>query len=297
MGQFTLPPGLEIVGYIISAISTFIGIFLSFYLIQKAKLENQKIRLETKKLELEVLEKEKKLRGKRKLLEVPKSDNKLKSVLGKVLLDIQAREQKYTDFLMGVMRPFKIQQPQKSSATISSQRIIGSLIEFVFLCLFLYTGINQTFNTFPFLFPKPIPPFLTNLAIPLFISSAGTSLVLGLIISDLLGFTNLTSWTNLRENRKFFLPIILATLIISVVLSSLLALSRLNLIQNSPPIIVVITSLADSLFIIPTLLTGSFLTNGMQGIIVLFALELVILRFPITILRKFLARIIYYVSD
>jgi hypothetical protein len=297
MGQTAPPQWWEIIVGILAIPSTIFAIISSWYVIQKAILEKQKIKLETRKLELEVLEKEQKLRNKGKLSDKPTSDNKLKSALGKVLLDIQVGENRITNLLMELLSPFKTYQQQKSTASINSQRVMGSLVELFFLLLFLYTDLNQSANTFAPLLSAPIPPFLTNITIPLLISSAGTSIVLGLMIGDLLGLTNLTSWADFRERRKPFLAIILATLVISVVLSALLAIGRLDLIKNSPSSILVLTSLAESIFIIPMLITTSFLFNGVKGILVILAGPIVLLRLPITVFRKFIARIIYYVSD
>jgi hypothetical protein len=299
MGQTTLPPWLEIVGFIFSIISTFIGIALSIYLIQKAKLENQKIRLETKKLELEILEKEAKLRGKR-LASKTTSNNKVKSAFEKFLLDVQNVEDSLTIFLMKLMSPFKTYQQQNSIAIINRQRIAGTLIEFVLLLLLTYTDINLMVNNLALFYPTAIPPspFLVNSTIPLSISYAGIILALGLKISDLRGLTSFTSAADLRqENKPFFLSIASATLIISVVLPILSAVNRLHLIQNSSLFVVLVSSLAESLFIIPLLTTTSLLYSGMIGILLILALPIILLRFPITIFRKIISRIIFYVSD
>ena len=301
MGQTSPPQWWEIIVGILSIPATIFGVISSFYVVQKATLEKEKLKLETRKLELEVLEKEKKLRSKGKLSEKPVSSNKLKSALEKVLLDIQAIENYITNFLKELMRPFRIYERQSSTVSINSQRVIGSLVELFFLVLFLYTDLNQSANNLSLLIPTPIPPIFTNLTIPLFISSVGTTIVLSLIMSDLLGLTNLTSWADLQKMKKPFLATVLATLVISVALSSLLAIRRLNLIGNFPPStqssILLAASLGESLFIIPTLITTSFLINGLQGILVLSTVPIILLRLPVTIVRKSIAKLIYYVSD
>ncbi len=297
MGQTTLPPWLEIVGFIFSTISTFIGVVLSIYLIQKARLENQKIRLETRKLELEVLEKEAKLRDKKRLVSKTTSSNKVKSVFEKFLLDFQNVEDSLTNFLMKLMSPFKAYQQQNSIAVINRQRIAGTLIEFVLLLLLTYTDINLIVNKLAFLYPTAIPPFLVNSTTPLFMSYAGIIIASVIKISDLRGLTSLTSAADLRQEIKtVFLSIASANLIISVVLSALLAVYRLNLIQNSP-LFVVLVLFAEGLFVIPLLTTLSLLYSGMVGILLILALPIILLRFPITIFRKIISRIIFYVSD
>ncbi|KAF0209728.1 MAG: hypothetical protein FD178_3763, partial [Ignavibacteria bacterium] len=300
MGQTPLSQWWEIIVGILSIPATLFGIITSFNVIQmkalekqKLKLETRKLELETRKLEIEILEKEKKPRSKPKFSEKTVSDNKLRTALEKFLTDIQSGENSITNLLMKLMSPFKVYRQKESTVSINRQRVTGSLVELVFLLLFLYTDLNQSANTFAYVFGTPVPPFLTNLLIPLVISSAGTSMVLGLIMGDLLGITNLTSWADLRESRKPFLPIILGTLILSVVLSALLSLNRLGIMQNSLPFISLISSLADSFFIIPTLITTSFLFNGIQGILVLLALPILLLRLPVTIFRKIVARFVY----
>lgn len=302
MGQSNPSQWWDVVSGILTIPNTILGMIAMYFVIQKTIfekpkniLEQEKLRLEKRILELDILERESKLRRKRKLNE-PVKDNRLKSVLEKILLDIEMGEKRITHFLMQVLSPFSIIEQQKPEVSINKQRVVGSLIELFFLLLFIYTDLNQSANTLAVLIPISVPPFLTNLAIPLFISTAGT-FVLGLMMGDLLGVTNLTSWADLREKRQPFLTIIFVTIIINLILSALLAIRRLSVIQNVSPSILAVTSLADSLFIIPSLITTSLLFNGIQGMLVLLALPIFVLRLPITVLRKIVTRFVYYVSD
>ena len=304
MGQTPLPQWWEIIVGILSIPATLFGIIQSYNIIQmkslerkKIELENRKLELETRKLEIEILGKDKKPRSREKSAEKPINPNRLKTVLEKILTDIQTGESGITNLLMKLLSPFRVYKQKESTVSINGQRVVGSLVELVFLLLFLYTDLNQSANTLAYVLGTPVPPFLTDLVLPLIISTAGTSMVLGLIMSDLLEITNVTSWVDLREKRSKFLPTIVATLILSMALSGLLSLNRLGLTQNSLPIISVIASLADSFFIIPSLITTAFLFNGIQGILVLLTLPVFILRIPVTIVRKIVARFVYYVSD
>lgn len=301
MGQSSPPQWWEIIVGILSIPATIFGLIYSYYLVQRATLEKQKITLENRKLELEILEKEKKLRIKREVSKKPTSNNKLESILEKVLLDIQTGENAITDLLEKLMTPFKTLQQEKTVIAINNQRVVGSLIELFFLLLFLYTDFNQIANTLNLLIPVQIPSALTNTTIPLFISSVGTSTVLGLMIGDLVGVTSLTSWAGLQRRRGPFLSIMLVTLVVSVALSSLLAIRRLDLIINIPQNIqssvLVATSIGEGLYIVPTIITTAFLFNGVQGLLIILALPLLLLRFLITIIRKIVERIVYYVSD
>lgn len=302
MGQSNPSQWWDIVSGILTIPNTILGMIAMYFVIQKTifekpknVLEQEKLKLEKRILELDILERESKLRRKRKLNE-PVKDNKSKSALEKILLDIETGEKRITYFLTQVLSPFSTVDQQKSTVSINKQRVVGSLIELFFLLLFIYTDLNQSANTLAFLIPISVPPFLTNLAIPLFISTAGT-FVLGLMMGDLLGLTNLTSWADLREKRQPFLTIIFVTIIINLILSALLAIRRLSVIQNISPSILAITSLADSLFIIPSLITTSLLFNGIQGLLVILAFPIFVLRLPVIVLRKIVARFVYYVSD
>lgn len=288
----------DIIVSILSIPATIFGIISSFYIIQKATLEKKKLGLETRKLELEVMEKEKKLRSKDNLSKKSVSNNKLKSALNKVELDIQIIENKITNFLMKLMRPFISYKQQKPSVGINSQRVFGSLIELFFFCLFIYVDAIWVADTLSFLDQTLFPPSVIKLVIPPVITLVGTIMGLGLIMGDLLGFTNFTSWADLREKRKPYLAIVLATLIISVVFSALLGIQRLNLIQNIPSSILDVTRVAESFIMTPVIITASLTAEGgIKGILILLALPFFLLRISVTILRKIVARFAYYVSD
>lgn len=296
MGQATPPQWWEIIAGILSIPATIIGVAYSYMLIQKTRLEVQKTRLE-------ILEMEKKIRGKKKtqIISSEKASSSKKSPIQKILLDIQAGENHLTNILLDVLSPFKTFQQDKSTVSINGQRILGAVIEFIFLLLFLYTDLSQGVQTLAILFPTTsIPPYLTDITIPLFISSAGTAMILGIMLGDLLGVTNLTSWADLRERKKPFLVVILTTLVTSVLLSSLIGMYRVNLFVDSSPnfqsAISVAASFAQSLIILPILVTTFLLMNAVQGVFIVIALFLVILRLPLTLFRKFVSKIIYYFS-
>lgn len=298
MGQPVPPQWWEVIVGILAIPATAIGLIYSWILIQKTTLEAQKIKLE-------ILEIENKLRATKEpssnLLLFPNKvlkDSKSKSALQKFLLDIRDSENRITNFLMILLRPFKIIQQEKSNISISGQRIVGSVVELFFLFLFLYADISINAQNLIILFPATIPSFLPNTNMPLLIGSVGTPVVLGVMIGDLTGLTNLTSWADLRKRKKAktFLSIMLVTLVTNVLLSSYLVVYRLNLLVNIPQSIVLLASLAQSLIILPMLITTALLFNGTQGFLVLLALPLISLRLLLTILRKFIAKMIYYFS-
>lgn len=292
MGQTTPPQWWDIIAQILTIPATIVGLVYSITLIQKTKLENQKTRLE-------ILGLEKKLHGKKKspsnssLINKPSTNPKSKSVLQKILLDVQIGENRITDVLMELLSPFKTMQQEK----INSQRVVGSVIELGFLVIFLYADASLLAHNLSILFPTEIPSFLTNTVMPFMIASVGTSMALGLMIGDLTGLTNFTSWAELRERKRTFLAIMYTTFAIGVVFSTLAVLLMLDTVVIHSQFFLIATSLAKSLIIIPALITTALLFNAVQGILVILAIPLILLRFPITIFRKIIAKTIYYVSD
>lgn len=306
MGQFVLPTWLELIGYIFSTISTFLGLFASIYLIQKAKLENQKtrlenqkIKLETRKLELEVLEKESKVKGKKKspqksISEVSPSNKN--SAITKILGDIQSGENRLTDYIFMILTPFK-----EDSANVNYQRVAGSVIELGFLLLFLYADASFGAQNLALLFPTDFPDFFKSTALPLVISSVGTTFILGIMIGDLSGLTSLTFWSNFREKKNPYLAIMLITLIVNILLSLLIAIYQTNLIvllpENIHSSILPFGFLGQSLIITPMLVTTAFLFNALYGLLTIGASLVFILRIPVTLTRKVVVKIKYYFYD
>ena len=303
MGQPAPPQWWEIIVGIISVPASIVGLVYSIILIQKTRLETQKTRLEILEIENKRRNK-KKIPNKKSVSTKTSSDQRSKSVLQKILLDVQDSENRITTSLFKLLSPFTIFQAENSSTNINGQRVVGAIIELILLLLFYYADTSLGFQNFSILFSPfltTIPPIFQNALIPLVISSVGTTFTLGLMIGDLSGITSFTSWTNLRERKKPFLTIMLATLIVNVFLSSSSAIYQLNLIANSPQYfqsaIAIIGSLAQSLIIVPMLITTAFLFNGFQGFLVILALPLFLLRLPVTVFRKFITKIIYYASD
>lgn len=292
MGQSAPQQWWEVIVGILSIPTSFFAMVFLYLQIQKIQLEIQKTKLEN-------LEKERKLyRGKKKPSKVSsKSDTKSKSILHKIFLDIESTENRITNLILKILSPFNTSK-NNDVARINGQRVFGSIIELFLLLPFLYADASLMAQNLTALFPSTtIPLFLTDITIPLLVSTFGTSLALGLMIADLLELTNLTSWVDLRSKKKPFLAIMLSTLIFSMFLSVLIALTRYNLLAVNSPVIVTASSLAKNLITIPLFVTTALLFNATQGLFTIVAFIIFLLRLPITLIRKVIAKIIYYVTD
>lgn len=300
MGQSVLPPWLEITGYVFSTISTLIGVLLSIYLIQKAKLENQKTRLETRKLELEVLEQEKKLKSKKKPSKKSVNTSTTQynnSPISKILVDIQAGENRLTENILMLLSPFK----QEGSTELNHQRVFGSIIEWLFYFLFIYADASFAVQNLAVFFPTGLPILFENTTFPLVISSIGTTVILGIMIGDLSGLTSLTYWSNFQQKKKPYLPIMLITLVVNIILSLLIAIYQTNLIvlipENLHSNAISFGFFGQSLIIAPMLVTTAFLFSAPLGFFTILAGIVSLLRIPITLTRKVVAKIKYYFYD
>lgn len=292
MGQSAPLQWWEVIVGILSLPTSFLAMIYMYLQIKKTQLEIQKTKLEN-------LEKEKKLnRGKKKPSNISiKSSSKSKSALHKILLDIESVENKVNNLILEILRPLNFSQ-KNGTTGINSQRTLGSIIEFFLFLSFVIADASLIVQNLAIFFPSTtIPSFLTNTTTPLLVSTVGTSLALGLMIADLLELTNLTSWVNLRSKKKPFLAVMLLTLVFSIVLSVLIALTRYDLLTVKSSGILIASSLAQNLITIPLFVTTALLFDSLQGMIVIIALFVVLLRLPITIIRKIIAKIIYYVID
>jgi cellulose biosynthesis protein BcsQ len=161
------------------------------------------------------------------------------------------------------------------------QRITGALIEFIALLFFLYADAAQGAYTYNLLFPSgAIPVFLNNITIPLVVSSAGTALILGIFIGDLLGLTHLSDWGKLEgKARGIVSVIVVSNLILAIGLSTLIALYRVDVLSNSTTTSVFenLALYAQSLIVIPLLITTSLLLRGAFGIFVVVGIVLYLL--------------------
>lgn len=161
-------------------------------------------------------------------------------------------------------------QPENKHA---GQQIIGALLGFTALLAFLYADAAQGAQTFTLLFDgSVIPPFLNDIIIPLVTASAGSALILGIFIGDILGMTHLGLFS--QNTSKRFLWLIIINLILSLALSTFIALTRMQLLGTNSSVIQTIVNIAQSVVILPMLITTFLLFRGVAGIYVVLSLLL-----------------------
>jgi len=168
----------------------------------------------------------------------------------------------------------------------AGQQIIGALLGFLALLAFLYADAAQGAQTFTLLFKGNIPPLLNDIVIPLVTASAGSALILGVFIGDILGLTRLGLFH--KETPKPFLWIVSINLILSLCLSTLIALTRMELLGTDNQIVKTIVNIAQSVVILPMLVTTFLLFRGISGVYVVLSIILSLLSVPFGIFEFFI---------
>lgn len=172
----------------------------------------------------------------------------------------------------------------------AGQQIIGALIGFLALLAFLYADAAQGAQTFKLLFREGnIPPFLNEIILPLIMASAGSALILGIFIGDILGLTHLGLFN--KRAPKPFIWVITINLALSILLSTFIALTRMQLLGTDSEGVNTIVNIAQSIVILPMLVTTFLLFRGISGIYVVLAIFLSLLAVPFGIF-EFLIRIL-----
>lgn len=170
----------------------------------------------------------------------------------------------------------------RSEYQYAGQQIIGALIGFVALLAFLYADAAQGAQTLSFLYPSGvIPDFLSNITIPVILASAGSALILGIFIGDILGLTHFGLFT--KNTPRYFLWIISINLVFSILLSVIIALNRIGL-TGTDNLLTSATNIAQSIVILPMLITTTtLLFRGLYGVYVVLAAILSLLSIPFAI--------------
>jgi len=155
-------------------------------------------------------------------------------------------------------------------------RLFGSLIQLAGLGLFVYADMVQGANNLSTLFPTIIVPgYLRDITYSLLIASVGVAVALGILLSDILGFTHFTPTENIQGKWKIvYLAIIGLTILLAFTFSTILALSRVTELVKSLDDVTRDTllrnaSYAQSLVIIPLLITTLLLYWGAVGLLVI----------------------------
>lgn len=177
-------------------------------------------------------------------------------------------------------------RPENKNA---GQKVVGALIEFIALLAFLYADASQSAQTYSVLFPtSTIPDWLNNIVVPLIVASAGTAFILGIFIGDALHLTHFGNWGSLKgTSRKIFLTVTISNLLITILLSALVALDRSDILGVKNETVRTVAIYAQSFVIVPMLITTALLLRGAFGIFVLLAIFLWLLAIPFAIFEFF----------
>lgn len=172
----------------------------------------------------------------------------------------------------------------------AGQKVVGALIEFVALLAFLYADASQAAQTYSVLFPTAtIPDWLNAIVVPLIVASAGTAFILGIFIGDALHLTHFGNWGSLKgTSRKVFFAVTISNLLITILLSALVALDRSDILGVKNESIRTVAIYAQSFVIVPMLITTALLLRGAFGIFVLLAILLWLFAIPFAIFEFFI---------
>jgi len=168
----------------------------------------------------------------------------------------------------------------------AGQQIIGALIGFLALVTFLYADAAQGAQTFALLFEGDIPTFLDNIIVPLVIASAGSALILGLFLGDIMGLTHLGLFK--QKNPIIFRWVIVTNLVVSLILSTTIALARMELLGTDSEGIRTFVNIAQSIVILPMLVTTFLLFRGISGIYVVLSFLLSLFAIPFGVIEFFI---------
>ena len=174
------------------------------------------------------------------------------------------------------------QQPENRWA---GQQLIGALIGFFALLVFLYADSAQGAQTFALLFNGSVPPLLNSIIIPLVTASAGSALILGLFMGDILGLTHLGLFK--KDAPMAFRYVIVVNLIVSLLLSTIIALARMQLLGTGSQGVKTFVNIAQSIIILPMLVTTFLLFRGISGVYVVLSFILALLAIPFAVVEFF----------
>jgi len=196
------------------------------------------------------------------------------------------KKQDHTSYLVtcdnGVTSIFN-GQPENRYA---GQQIIGALVGFLALLAFLYADAAQGAQTFALLFEGNIPPFLNSIIIPLITASAGSALILGLFIGDILGLTHLGLFK--KETPIVFRWVIFVNLVVSLLISTTIAFARMRLLDANGEGVPTFVNIAQSIVILPMLVTTFLLFRGISGVYVVLSFILSLFAIPFGIVEFFI---------
>ncbi|MCZ7547555.1 MAG: hypothetical protein M5U11_00150 [Anaerolineales bacterium] len=189
-----------------------------------------------------------------------------------------------------------------------ASRILGSLVSLIVMLTFLYADAALGLQAVQTLFSDiTVPEMLRDIGMALIAASVGSIFALGMLFWDGLGFSDFTPVVRMKGFGKgIFIGSVLVITTMTLLCVVLIALNRASLIANlvdfasfSPAVQGEIhrwASLAQSLIVIPMLITTFMMLRGIYGLLVLYAatIGVVSLTFQFTrVLLKLLRQIVH----
>lgn len=174
-----------------------------------------------------------------------------------------------------------------SSNEDRASRAFGAVFFLAAAAAFLYADAAQGANNLSALFVDvTVPSPLRNLVVPLLVASAGTLLMLGVIMFELLGLTNFSIWSAVTGRLKSAAILyVLATAVTAVVLSVMIALVRYSEDYRTA------ADFGQSAILAPLLMTTFLLFWGVYGLLVLWVAAVGLVRIFIRIFKGILQMI------
>jgi hypothetical protein len=162
-------------------------------------------------------------------------------------------------------------------------QVLGHLMLLAYLPLFAFADVGQGANTLVTLFPgEIIPEALRNIMVPLLVASVGSAVALSMMLGDLVGITHFSAFGTVRGwGRAILIAVVLLTFMFVASCSVALALNRsrdlINLVQEAQlPLVTSVliyrwAAFAQSLVIIPLLITTFLLFRSIVGLLIVYA--------------------------
>lgn len=165
-----------------------------------------------------------------------------------------------------------------------STQVLGSLFFLISAVLLLFTDLGQNANAITVLIPgEYVPPVLRNIVIPLGAASAGSALILGMILFDLLRYTHFDTWDRFTGFlRALLIGVVVTNFIAVLVCATLLSLVRYGAIvepfdiarlpRTTNGMLYQLAALSQSIVIIPLLMTTALLVRAPMGLLTVYGM-------------------------
>lgn len=187
-----------------------------------------------------------------------------------------------------ILRPFN----PENRVHVDAQRVFGGIIELFLLLLFLYATAIQVWLNFSFLVPEiSIPETFQNISIPLILGTAGEAIVLGVLLGELTGLTNYMVWSTVKGMlRELSIWMVVVTLVMTIILAVFISLARLAVTSELYSQLTLdrfrmYGSTAQTFMLVPLLITTALLFRGVEGVLVIFAFLLYLIKLPFSFIR------------